>query len=466
MTPWWRCCVSQKPGLSAPRPDAVTIMTAPVAPAPIIDAPAQVAEPEASVGFLAVILLLMFAMNTLGRGVTETFAVFLLPVQKGLDVSRAEITATYSIYMLVFGVAAPIAGQLVDRIGVRVSYSLGLLSLGGGYYLAGLSTKLWHYYATVGVMGGIGSTFLGMVVASSIMARWFTGAAKAQVPGEKQPKGRLGTIVSLPYAAVGAGMLILPPATQLLLERMSWQSAHKFLGLMVLCLLPLLLLLPLARITAGSPSWQHTRRAALAAGTPTWTLPQALRTDAFWGLFVAYFVTSWASYSVLPQSVAYLIGQGFSPLFAASAFGMSGALSTVGIIGVASLSDVIGRRQAATLSYASTMLGILALLLTATFPSVLLVYGFVLFFGVMQGVRGPIILATIATLFRGGQVGTIFGTLMLAAGLGGAGGSLSSGLLHDWTGTDTASFLVAIAACCIGVGMFWLVPSIRNQRID
>ncbi len=441
-------------------------MTVPAAPAPITDAPDQATEPEASFRFLAVILALMFLMNTLGRGVTETFAVFLLPVQKGLGVTRAEITATYSIYMLVFGLAAPIAGQLVDRMGVRISYSLGLISLGGGYYLAGLSTQLWHYYATVGVLGGIGSTFLGMVVASSIMARWFTGAAKEQVPGGKKPTGRLGTIVSLPYAAVGAGMLILPPATQLLLERMTWQSAHKFLGLMVLCLLPLLLLLPLARITAGSPGWQQTRKAALAAGTPTWTLRQALRTNAFWGLFLAYFATSWASYSVLPQSVAYLIGQGFSPLFAASAFGMAGALSTIGIIGVASLSDVIGRRQAATFSYLSTILGITALLLTATYPSILLVYAFVLFFGVMQGVRGPIILATIATLFRGGEVGTIFGTLMLAAGLGGAGGSLCSGLLHDWTGTDTASFLVAIAACCVGVAVFWLVPAVRNQRMD
>jgi MFS family permease len=247
---------------------------------------------------------------------------------------------------------------------------------------------------------------------------------------------------------------------------MSWQSAHKLLGLMVLCLLPLLFVLPLARITAGSPAWQQARLEAIAAGTPTWTLQQALRTNAFWGLFVAYFATSWASYSVLPQSVAYLIGQGFSPLFAASAFGMAGALSTFGIIGVASLSDVIGRRQAATFSYISSILGITALLLTASYPSILLVYAFVLFFGVMQGVRGPIILATIATLFRGGQVGTIFGTLMLAAGLGGAGGSLCSGLLHDWTGTDTASFLVAITACCVGVAVFWLVPAVRNQRID
>jgi MFS family permease len=76
-----------------------------------------VAQPEASFAFLTAILALMFVMNTLGRGVTETFAVFLLPVQKGLGVTRAEITATYSIYMLVFGLAAPIAGQLVDRDG-------------------------------------------------------------------------------------------------------------------------------------------------------------------------------------------------------------------------------------------------------------------------------------------------------------------------------------------------------------
>jgi MFS family permease len=414
----------------------------------------------------------MFVMNMLGRGVTETFAVFLLPVEKGLGVTRAEITATYSIYMLVFGLASPLAGQLVDRLGVRISYGFGLASLGVGYYLAGFSTKLWHYYATVGVLGGIASALLGMVVASSIMARWFTGEGNApanaagSTSGATKPTGRLGTIVSLPYAAIGAGMLILPPATQLMLERMSWQDAHKILGLMVLCLLPLLFVLPLRRISAGSPAWQERRRAALAAGKPTWTLRQAMGTSAFWGLSLAYFATSWASYSVLPHSVAFLVGQGFSKLFAASAFGMAGALSTFGIIGIAALSDRIGRRQAATFSYFSSILGILSLLMTAIYPSVLLVYAFVMFFGVMQGVRGPIILAIISTLFRGGAVGSIFGALMLAAGLGGASGSLASGLLHDWTGGDTASFVLAICACFVGMSVFWLVPSIRNQRLD
>jgi MFS family permease len=288
------------------------------------------------------------------------------------------------------------------------------------------------------------------------MARWFNDKAS----------GKLGAIVSLPYAAVGAGMLVLPPATQLLLDRMPWQDAHRMLGIVVLAMLPVLFALPLKRVSAGSPAWQAARRAALAAGKPTWALSEAMRTPAFWGLFTAYVATSVAAYSVLPQSVAYLVAQGFSPLFAAGAFGMTGALSTVGIIGIAALSDVLGRRQMATLSYLSSIAGITFLILTSLYPSPLMVYGFVLFFGVMQGVRGPIILATVATLYRGGAVGSIFGTLMLGAGLGAALGSFASGVLHDATGGYTASLLLAIGGCCVGMASFWVVPSIRNMQIE
>ena len=64
--------------------------------------------------FLVTLVVLTFAMNLVARGVPETFAVFLLPVQKGLGVSRADITLTYSVYMLAYGLSGPFAGQL-DR---------------------------------------------------------------------------------------------------------------------------------------------------------------------------------------------------------------------------------------------------------------------------------------------------------------------------------------------------------------
>ncbi len=405
---------------------------------------------EASRAFLVALLVLTFLMNTVGRGITETFAVFLLPVERGLGATRAEMAAAYSLFAMAYGFSAPFTGQLIDRLGARVTYGFGLAVLGIGYFMAGFATSVWHYYLCVGLLGGLGSAALGMVIASSLLSRWFTT--------------RIGSIMSLPYAAVGAGMLLLPPLTQLLLDRYGWRSTHHLLGAGVLLFIPLIMVLPLGRITQGSPEWQVKRQQAAQLPKGIWRVSTAVRTSAFWGLASAYFWTSVAAYSVLPHSVAYLVEQGFDPLVAASAFGFTGALSVVGIITIGWLSDRIGRKQAVSLSYVLSMLGTSSLILVAVFPSLLLVYGFVLFFGLMQGARGPIILAFITVLFPGGGVGAIFGTMSLAMGVGAGLGSFTSGWLHELTGAYYASFLIGVMGSLLGLASFWLVPSLRHER--
>ncbi len=414
--------------------------------------PADAPPADASRGFLIVLVALTFVMNTVGRGVTETFAVFLLPVQKMLGATRPEMTATYSIYMLAYGFSAPFAGQLIDRLGARVTYGFGLLALGAGYALAGEVTAIWQYYICVGLLGGLGSATLGMVVASSLISRWFTT--------------RIGSVMSLPYAAIGAGMLLFPPATQLLIDASGPRQAHRVLGLAVLALIPLLMVLPLGRMSQGSQTWRLQRERQTATASGPWTVSAALRTGAFWGLFMAYFWTSVAAYSVLPQSVAYLIEQGFDPLFAASAFGMAGALSAVGIVVIGWMSDRFGRLGTVTLSYISSIIGTSSLIAVAVMPSLIFVYGFVIFFGLMQGARGPIIVALISILFRGGAVGSIFGTLSLALGIGAGAGSLLSGYLHEITGAYHASFALGAFGSAMGLAMFWLVPSVRREQIQ
>jgi len=287
-------------------------------------------------------------------------------------------------------------------------------------------------------------------VASSIMSRWFVN--------------RLGAVMSLPYAALGAGMLIIPPATQLLIERLGWNEAYRVLGSFVLLVLPLLLMLPLGRIGAGSAAWKASRAAAGNGNIQGWTLRQAVATRAFWGLFGAYFATSVASYAVAPQMVAYLVEQGYDRLLAAGAFGMTGACSVVGIISMGAISDRIGRRRAALISYAISIAGVLALITVVPLAAFWPVYLFILLFGLMQGVRGPIILALVATVFRGGAVGSIFGALTLAPGIGAAVGSWGSGYLHDLTGGYFASFALGIAGSCVGMFLFWALPSLAEDH--
>ena len=398
---------------------------------------------------LIVLLGITFVMNMLARGVTETFAVFLLPVQQGLGISRADITLTYSVFMLSYGLSAPLAGQLIDRLGARAAYGFGLTSLGCGYLLAGSAGGLLPYLLGAGFLGGLGSASLGMIAASALLSRWFTG--------------RIGAIISVPYAAIGAGMLLFPPLTQLALSATDWRTAYYLLGGLVLAILPLLMLMPLGRLTAGSPEWRAARSQALQTATGGWTVSGAVRTGSFWGLFAAYMATSVAAYAVLPHSVAYLIELGFNPLLAASAFGMTGMLSVIGILAVGWLSDRIGRLWSATYSYMSTIAGIAALMLVSVWPTLLLAYAFVLFFGLMQGARGPIIIATVARLFPGGGVGAIYGTLSLAMGLGAGLGSWLSGLLYELTGNYLASFSLAIAGALTGLLTFWVVPSLRRE---
>jgi MFS family permease len=166
----------------------------------------------------------------------------------------------------------------------------------------------------------------------------------------------------------------------------------------------------------------------------------------------------------MPHSVAYLVERGFDPLLAASAFGLTGMLSAFGIVGVGWLSDRFGRRQTATITYLSTIVGIIALSLVTVCPSLVLVYAFVIFFGLMQGARGPIIVAMVAQLFRGG-VGAVYGTLSIAQGVGAGLGSWGSGLLYEVTGSYITSFMVAIGGAVIGMASFWVVRSLREERV-
>jgi predicted MFS family arabinose efflux permease len=260
-------------------------------------------------------------------------------------------------------------------------------------------------------------------------------------------------------------MLLLPPLAQILIDAYGWRTAHRMIGAGTLSFLVLLIVLPLGRVSAGAPAWRARRAAQADAPQSAWTISAALGTGAFWCLFLAYFATAVAAYSVLPHSVAYLVERGIDPLVSASAFGFTGVMSALGIVAIGNAADRFGWLGAVTLSFALTIAGVAALMGVTAWPSLWLVYGFVVGFGLMQGARGPILVSLVGKIFGGGAVGTIFGALSMALGLGAAFGSYASGLLYKATGSYLAAFSLSIAACCVALATFWLAPSLRQERV-
>ncbi len=395
------------------------------------------------------VLVACFALNMLGRGVGDTYAVFLVPLEREFGWSRTQLTGVYSLYLLVGGFAAPVVGLLFDRVGPRAVYAAGLACIGTAFLLAGAISTLWQFYLLVGALVGVAVALLGMVPASALLSRWY--------------RARLSTAIGIAFSAVGMGAVTFVPLAQSLVQSYGWRNAYFTLGGLLLALAPIVLLaLPWQRFAAGHPAYHvDAKRAASGGG---WTLRGAMGTKIYWGMAQAFFCTATAMFIVLVQLVAFLIDAGFSPLVAATAFGITGFLSAVSVTGSGLASERFGYRQTVTASFIGTATGIAILFLLVGWPSSALLVLFVPVFGLCMGVRGPIISSICARQFAGARVATIYGTIYSTNALGAAFGSFMGGVLHDLSDGYRAGFAFAFCFISLAAAPFWTVPELRNFK--
>ena len=189
-----------------------------------------------------------------------------------------------------------------------------------------------------------------------------------------------------------------------------------------------------------------------------------MRTPVFWGLAAIFFCTATAMFSVIVQLVAFFVETGFSPITAASAYGMLGLLSAVSVMASGVISDRFGYRQTVTASFSGTAVGMLLLLAMTAFPSTPLMVVFVALFGLCMGTRGPIISSVSARYFAGPHVATIYGTVYSANAVGAAFGALMGGFLHDLTGGYRVGIVVSLVFLTLAALPFWVVRDLRHFR--
>lgn len=390
-----------------------------------------------------------FALNMFGRGLGETYAVFLLPLEREFGWSRSELTSVYSVYLLVHGFTAPLVGMVFDRLGPRWVYGAGIGCLGAAFFLAGGLTGLWQFYVFIGALVGVGVSLNGMVPSSALLSRWY--------------REKLSTAIGIAFSAMGAGTLVFVPLAQQLVASFDWHFAYRALGAALLVLAPAaMLLLPWRTFAAGDPRRRHEARGRRQG--EGWTTRAALRSPVFWGLAQVFCCTAVAMFSVLVQLVAFFIDAGFSPLTAASAYGTLGLLSAMSVMASGFLSDRFGYRQTISASFVGTAGGMAILFFLAASPSFVLLVAFVGMFGLCMGVRGPIVSSVAARYFSGPHVATIYGVIYASNAIGAAIGSYLGGVLHDLTGGYRVGLAFALACIAIAAAPFWTVPVLRKFR--
>jgi MFS family permease len=403
--------------------------------------------------FAVTLVGICFLLNVLSRGIGESFTTFLLALTAEFQANRADVAGIYSLQMLLAGLCAPVAGYCFDRFGPLRIYIGGLLLLVVGLLLASFGEAVWHLYIFVGIGVGGAAAFLGNAPHSALLTRWFEG-------------GNLSRAMSVVYAAMGIGSLLMVPLAQYVIETLGWRNAYRVLAGIVLLATPALLLIswPTAQVGRLLPPKPKATDGDVAEVVTAieWTVGSAMRNPAFWGLASVFFFTSAGMFSVLVQAVAYLVELGYAPLKAASIYGLVGVLTPIGILGFSWLDVRIGRHSSAALSYGFSLVGLAALWALKLWPSPLVLWTFVLLVGLSFGARGPLVGATAARIFHGPRFGMIFGTMMVGSGLGISFGTFTGATLHDLTGGYTAVFLFSGVCVLLGAMPFWTYSALRR----
>src|SRR5206468_2075000 len=220
-----------------------------------------------------------FSVTTfISTGIRHAVGPFLKPMVADLHLDRASFSLVIAVSLFLYGVFMPIAGMLLDRFSVRVVASVGTVLLAISLVMTAMVRDFWEFAAVYGVLVPLGLAGTGPVIASGVVARWFSK--------------RRGTALSVLGSASITGMSLLVPAVTWLILTTGWRLTYVVIAAGVLLLvLPLCLLV--VRDSPESMGLTADGAAVKAgAGAPPVervTAGEALQTLAFWQLAGSFF---------------------------------------------------------------------------------------------------------------------------------------------------------------------------------
>jgi MFS family permease len=181
-----------------------------------------------------------------------------------------------------------------------------------------------------------------------------------------------------------------------------------------------------------------------------------MRTARFWWIVLGYFCGLYAWYAVQVHQTKYLTEIGFSPTVAAWALGLVSLAGIPGQIALGHLSDRIGREWVWTIGAVGFAVSYAMLIALQAHPTLALLTLMVLTQGALGYGLTSVLSAVVAEIFQGEHYGSIFGTIMLAAILGGAAGPWLTGVLYDATASYTPGFALCVALSLASAVAIWL----------
>jgi MFS family permease len=364
----------------------------------------------------------------LALGVLYTWSMFKDAISKEFGWKGEQLNDPYALCCLVFAFAMIFAGRFQDKLGPRLTASIGGLLVGLGLLLISQTSSYVAWVLGFGVLVGTGIGF-GYSSATPAALKWF-------------PPTKTGLVAGLVVAGFGLAPVYLSPLSKYLLTAHGLRRAMLIYSVafaLVVCLLSQLLANPpIRQPTAGYPT--TAAKPAVGGALPK----EVLSSPTFYLLWLIYFIGAGAGLMVI-SSISGMAKKGLGDAafvaVAVLAIGNAG-----GRIGSGVLSDRIGRRWTLLL-----VLSFQALLMFLAIPvagakdmAAWLIVLVATLIGFNYGANLSLFPAYTKDLWGLRSFGMNYGILFTAWGIGGfALSRLQQMLTSQSGGSFTSSFAVA-----------------------
>lgn len=399
---------------------------------------------ERELPYAWVIVALSFFALAVAMGVRSTIGLLVHPWEREFGWDRAAVSLTASFGFLAYGLAQPLAGRWADRHGPRLVFTGSLALLGLSTVAVGLIQNLWQTYLVfgVGLMAAVGGA--SNVTAAVAITRWI--------------KRRKALAIGIVMAGAAAGQLVLVPAIAALMKAVGWRSAFLWSGFGVLGIaVPLIM----AFLKDDPPGGAEARGARDAADGRPRPLAAIARDKNFWWLMGSFWVCGVTTAGLIDTHlIPYAEDVHIDTITAATAFGVLGTFNVLGTLFAGAISDRWGHKWVLGWVYAGRAVTLIFL------PFVrepLMLFAFVVAFGIVDFATVPPTTALSTTLFGRRSGGTVIGLVSLSHQVGSAAGSYAGGLIHDIAGSYVLFFLGSALLCAAAAAMSWAISEANKS---
>ncbi len=402
--------------------------------------------PRVFYGWVVVAVSAAALLVTAGARITP--GAFLLDMQADTGWSTAVISFAGAIGLVVFGLAGPLSGSLMARVGVRTVTVASLLIAAVAMATSSLVTEAWQLALLFGLLSGVGTGLIASILAATVANRWFVR--------------RRGLVIGILGASTSAGQLIFFPVLVSVATDAGWRIAS--VGIAVVLIV---VAIPVLALLRNDPSDVGAR--PLGAADDHVPIPprpdpgimrRAVRSPAFWLLAGTFFVCGATSNGLIGQHfVVHAADHGFSPAAASGALAIMGGFNFVGTIASGWLTDRFDPRKLLLTYY--VFRGISLLYLPAIHDT-LDITAFAILFGLDYIATVPPTIALAADIFGRRNVGVTYGWIFAAHMFGAAIAAFLAGLTRDVVG-DYGIAIVVAGFMAVGAGIVAL--SIRRGAV-